>query len=56
MKRGLIYPTPGYTMRVIASAIIALSLPFLAVTPQNVYAQGVFAFGNFLLAISVNVK
>lgn len=55
-KKGLLPLTAGFVVRIIASLIIAISLPFLISNPTNPIAQGVFAFGNFLMVIGANVK
>ncbi|MBI2672188.1 hypothetical protein HYX16_04605 [Candidatus Woesearchaeota archaeon] len=55
-KKGLLHLTAGFVVRIIASLIIAISLPFLISNPTNPIAQGVFAFGNFLMVIGANVK
>ncbi|MEK6940535.1 MAG: hypothetical protein AABW49_01390 [Nanoarchaeota archaeon] len=55
-RRGQINFTAGFTVRIIAGSIIALSLPFLIAYPSNPIAQGIFAFGNFLLVIGANIK
>ncbi|HLC37176.1 MAG TPA: hypothetical protein VJJ53_00115 [Candidatus Nanoarchaeia archaeon] len=55
-KKGLLHLTTGFTIRIVASLIIALSLPFLISNPSNPIAQGLFAFGNFLMVIGANVK
>lgn len=41
----------GLIVRLIASLIIVLSLPFLILNPLNVYAQISFGFGNFLILL-----
>ena len=46
-KRG----QTGLIVRLIASLIIVLSLPFLILNPLNVYAQISFGFGNFLILL-----
>ena len=43
-------------IRVSAGIIVALSLPYLVTNPSNPIAQGIFAFGNFLLVIGANVR
>ena len=55
-KKGTVDLTLGLWIRIIAGSIIALSLPFLVTNPFNPIAQGIFAFGNFLLVIGANVK
>ncbi len=55
-KKGEIQPTVGFIIRIIAGMVIALSLPFLIANPTNPIAQGIFAFGNFLLVIGANVR
>ena len=55
-KKGEINLTLGFSIRLLASLIVAVSLPFLVANPTNPIAQGVFAFGNFLLVIGANVK
>jgi len=55
-KKGLMDLTAGFIARIVASLIIAISLPFLISNPTNPIAQGVFAFGNFLMVIGANVK
>lgn len=55
-KRGEAGLTIGFGTRIIAASIVALSLPFLISNPSNTIAQGIFAFGNFLLVIGANVK
>lgn len=55
-KKGEVHITTGFSIRIIAGFIIALSLPFLITNPSSPIAQGVFAFGNFLLVIGANVK
>lgn len=45
----------GITLRLIAGMIIVISLPFLIASPLNPIAQGIFAFGNFLMVIGANV-
>ena len=56
IKNGEIQLTTGFIIRIIAGMIIALSLPFLIANPTNPIAQGIFAFGNFLLVIGANVR
>ncbi len=41
----------GFIIRIIASVIDVISLPFLIVNPANIYAQIAFGFGNFLLIL-----
>lgn len=48
-KRGFL--TPGMTLRLIATVIDVVSLPFLVINPTNIFAIVSFAFGNFLLVI-----
>ncbi|HIH34691.1 MAG TPA: hypothetical protein HA282_05170 [Nanoarchaeota archaeon] len=55
-KKGNVDLTLGLWIRIIAGSIVALSLPFLVTNPFNPIAQGIFAFGNFLLVIGANVK
>jgi len=55
-KRGQFDLTTGLAIRIVASLIIFLSLPFLITNPLNPIAQGIFAFGNFLMVIGANVK
>ncbi|MDP3639747.1 MAG: hypothetical protein Q8R53_00905 [Nanoarchaeota archaeon] len=55
-NRGELHFTVGFVMRIVASLIIALSLPFLVLNPTNPIPQGFFAFGNFLLVIGANVR
>ena len=56
VKKGELNLTTGFTVRIVAGLIVSLSLPFLISNPQNPIAQGLFAFGNFLLVIGANVK
>lgn len=55
-KQGKVHLTIGLIVRIVAGLIIALSLPFLIANPGNPIAQGVFAFGNFLMVIGANVR
>lgn len=55
-KKGQVNFTAGFTVRIVAGSIIALSLPFLIAYPSNPIAQGIFAFGNFLLVIGANIR
>ena len=55
-KKGEIPLTSGLLIRIVATVIISLALPFLIINPQNIIAQIIFAFGNFLLVIGANVK
>lgn len=55
-KQGKVHLTIGLIVRIVAGLIISLSLPFLITNPANPIAQGVFAFGNFLMVIGANVK
>lgn len=55
-KKGELRLTMGFTVRIVAGLVIFLSLPFLISNPQNPIAQGIFAFGNFLMVIGANVK
>jgi len=41
----------GFAIRIIAGLIDVVSLPFLIVSPTNIYAQIGFGFGNFLLIL-----
>jgi len=50
-KKATINFTTGFSIRIIASLIDAVSLPFLILNPTNVYAQIAFGFGNFLLLL-----
>ncbi|HLC86597.1 MAG TPA: hypothetical protein VJG30_04895 [Candidatus Nanoarchaeia archaeon] len=55
-EAGDLHLTTGFILRLTATAIIVLSLPFLVSNPSNVIAQVIFAFGNFLLVIGANVR
>ena len=55
-KDGLVHLSIGFSIRIIAGTIIALSLPFLIANPLNPISQGIFAFGNFLLVIGANIR
>ncbi len=55
-KKGEIHLTSGFVVRIMAGLIIAMSLPFLIASPSNPFAQGFFAFGNFLMVIGANVR
>jgi len=55
-KKGMLEMSTGLYMRIIASLVIGVSLPFLITNPTNPIAQGFFAFGNFLMVIGANVK
>ncbi len=41
----------GFPIRLVASFVIVLSLPFLITSPSNPFALIGFAFGNFLLVL-----
>ena len=41
----------GFSIRIISGSIMALSIPFLVVNPNNVIAQISFGFGAFLMVI-----
>lgn len=51
MDKKAITLTNGIIIRIVASLIDVLSLPFLILNPSNPIAQIAFGFGNFLLII-----
>lgn len=55
-KKGELQLTVGFSIRIIAGSIIALSLPFLVSNPTSPIAQGIFAFGAFLMTIGASVR
>lgn len=50
-KQGVINFSTGMIVRLIASLIDVVSLPFLILNPANIIAQISFGFGNFLLLL-----
>lgn len=56
MSKGTLQISTGLIIRVIATFVIALSVPFLAINPANTIAQIIFGFGNFLLVLGANLK
>jgi hypothetical protein len=50
-KKSQINFTPGIIIRLLASVIDVVSLPFLILNPSNTLAVIAFGFGNFLLIV-----
>jgi hypothetical protein len=51
MDKKALSLTNGFIIRLFASVIDVISLPFLILNPSNPLAQISFGFGNFLLVI-----
>lgn len=50
-KKGNLNLTSGMSIRIIASVIDVISLPFLIINPASPIAQISFGFGSFLLIL-----